>query len=91
MAEKSGAGGFEKIAGAADGFEETGIFGIDFDFFAEAADADVDTSWSHKMFAAPYRGEEFFPGEDASGVGSELIEKAEFEKAGGDGFVGAGN
>jgi hypothetical protein len=41
------------------------------------------------MFSAPDSGEEFFAGENAARVGSELIEEAEFEEAGGDAFLGA--
>lgn len=43
------------------------------------------------MFAAPDDGEEFLAGENATCVGSEVIEEAEFEQTGGDDFVGAGD
>ena len=43
------------------------------------------------MFATPDGGEEFLTSEDAARVGGELIEESEFEEAGGDGFVGAGD
>jgi len=91
MTEKSSAAGFEKVAGAADGFQDTRIFGIGFDFFAQAADADIHATRGDKVFAAPDGGEEFFSREDAARVGSELMEEAEFEQAGGDGFFGAGD
>jgi hypothetical protein len=41
--------------------------------------------------AAPDGGEKFFSCEDTARVGGELIEEAEFEQAGGDGFVEAGD
>ena len=85
------AAGFEEVAGAADGLQEAGIFGVHFDFLAQAADANVNAPWCDELFVAPDRGEEFLASEDAAGVRSEVIEKPEFEKAGGDGFVGAGD
>lgn len=83
--------GFEEIAGAANSLEETRIFGVDLDFLTQAADADVHTARREEMFAAPDHGEEFFAREDAPRMGSQMIEKAEFEQAGGDGFTGAGD
>jgi hypothetical protein len=68
-----------------------GIFGIGFDFFAEAADADVHATRGNEMFAAPDSGEKFLASEHAARSGSELMEEAEFEQAGGDDFVGAGD
>jgi|SRR5579859_2107587 len=91
MRAKSAKAGFEKIAGAANGLQETRIFGIGFDFFAQAADADVHAAQGEELFAAPDGGDELLAGEDAAGVRSEVIEKAEFEQAGGDVFVGAGD
>jgi hypothetical protein len=91
MAAESGAVGFEEISRAADGFQKAGIFGIGFDFFTQAADADIHTARGDNLFAAPDGGEEFFASEDAARVGGKLIEEAEFEEAGGDGFVSAGD
>ena len=67
------------------------MIGIGFDFFAQAADADVNTSRGDELFAAPDSGEEFLAGEDTTRVRSEVIEKPELEKTGGDGLFKAGD
>ena len=83
--------GLEEIAGAADGLQEAWIFGIGFDFFTQAADADVNTARGKELFAVPDGGEKFLASEDAARVRGEVMEKAEFEQAGGDGLVRAGD
>jgi hypothetical protein len=88
---KSPAAGFKEIAGAADGLQGAWIFGVGFDFLAQAADADVNTARGEELFAAPDGGEKLLASEDAARVRSEAVEKAEFEQAGGDGFVRAGD
>jgi hypothetical protein len=78
-AGESGAAGFEEVTRAANSLQEAGIFRIGFDFFAKAADTDVHATRGDEMLAAPDSGEEFLSGENTARVGSELIEKPEFE------------
>jgi hypothetical protein len=88
---KSAAAGFEEIAGATDGLQEAWILGVGFDFLAQAADTDVNTARGKELFGVPDGGEKLFASKNAARVRGEVMEKAEFEQAGGDGLVGAGD
>ena len=74
----AGLGYFEAVAGAADGLEIAGIFGIGFDLFADAADVDVDGAGGDEARVAPDGVEEMIAAEDAAGMAGQVVEEAEF-------------
>ena len=73
----------EEVPGAANSLQEAGIFRVGLDFFAQTADANVNAARRYERFAAPDSGEKFFASENAAGMRGQMIEKAEFEEAGG--------
>src|ERR1700680_2170283 len=83
-------GGLEAVAGAAYGFQVARVFGVRFDFFANAADVDVDGTRSDVRGVAPHGVEKMVAAEDASLVAGEVIEQAELGGGGGYGVAAHG-
>src|SRR5580658_9443548 len=75
-------GNLEAVACAADGLEVARIFGIGFDFFADAADVDVDGTRGDEAGITPDGVEEVIAAEDAAGMAGEVVEEAEFSGGG---------
>src|SRR5579863_5645650 len=67
-------GGLEAVSGAAHGFEVAWVLGVGFNFFANAADVDVDRARSNVSSVAPDGVEQMISAEDASFVASEVVE-----------------
>src|ERR1051326_811245 len=74
----------EAVAGAADGFQVTGIFRVGLDFFANAANVDIDRARSYEGGVAPDGVEKVITREDASLVTGKVVEQAELGGGGGD-------
>jgi hypothetical protein len=69
---------FEAISGAAHGFQIARIFRVGLDFFADAADVNIDRTRRHVSGVAPDGVEQVVAAEDASLVAREVIEQAKF-------------
>src|SRR5271155_3701290 len=82
--------GLEAVAGAADGFEIARVFGVRLDFFADAADIDVDRARGHVGRVTPDGIEKMVAGKDPAEVAGEVIEQAKLGGGGGDGLSANG-
>lgn len=76
--------GFETVPGAADSFEVSRVLGVGLDFFADAADVDVDRARCNVGGVTPHGIEQVVAAEDASFVTGEIVEQAEFGGGGRD-------
>ena len=80
-------GGLEAVSGAAHGFQVTRVFGVRLNFFADAADVNIDGAWSDVGGVAPDGVKKMVAAEDASLVAGKVIEEAEFGGGGGNGIA----
>src|SRR5579863_2232426 len=70
----------EHIARAADRFEEGGMVGVGFHFFAQAADVDVHAARRHKTLGAPNGVEQLIACEHAVGARREIVKQAKLKR-----------
>ena len=79
--------GLEAVAGAAHGFEVARVFRVGLDFFADAANVNVDRARGHVRSVAPDGIEKMIAGKNAAEVAGKIIEQAELGGGGGERFV----
>ena len=77
-------GRLEAVAGAAHGFQVARILRVGLDFFADAADVDIDRARGHIGGVAPDGVEQMVAAEDASLVAGEIVEQAKLGGGGRD-------
>src|SRR6266571_7436380 len=75
-------GDLEAVSGAAHGFKVTRVLGVGLDFFANAADVDVDRARGDVGSVAPDGVKQMVAAEDASFVAGKIIEQSKFGGSG---------
>ena len=81
--------GLEAVAGAAHGFQIARVLRVGLDFFADAADIDIDRTRSDVGRVAPDGVEKMIAAEDASFMAGKVIEQAELGGGGGNRIAAA--
>lgn len=79
-----GFGHFEAIPCSAHGFKIARGLGIDFNFFSDATDVDIDGPGGDEACVTPDGVEEVVSAEDSAGMADQIVEEAELGSGGGD-------